>query len=164
MIKMRSANTSDIPSIVKLNAAVVDVTSPMDEARCSELMALCTWCIVADRDGEVTAFVMAMRDGAAYQNGNFAWFSQRLRNFVYIDRVVVGEKARGQGLGRKLYDAVANAARAQDCVIMCAEMNIDPPNDPSLTFHRLRGFGEIGRRRLDKGVTVSMQVSDIADP
>lgn len=161
MIILRPAVDADIPSLVRLNAAVVDVTSPMDDARCKQLMGHATWCLVAERSGEVLGFVLAMRDGAAYENGNFAWFSARMHHFVYIDRVVIGEGARGQGLGGKLYDAVGAAARATGCVTMTAEMNIDPPNDVSLNFHKTRGFVAIGTRRLDKGFTVSMQVCDL---
>jgi predicted GNAT superfamily acetyltransferase len=28
---------------------------------------------------------------------------------------------------------------------MCLEVNLDPPNEPSLAFHRRRGFVEVGQ-------------------
>ena len=158
MTILRAATAADIPTIVALNAAVVDVTSPMDAENCRVLMDLASWSIVAEVDGQIIAFVLAMRDGAPYENGNFQWFSDRLRNFVYIDRVVVGEGGRGQRLGSRIYDAVCDVARKEGCHLMAAEMNIDPPNLASLNFHKARGFGQIGTRRLDKGATVSMQV------
>lgn len=158
MATLRPATDADIPAMVKLNAAVVDVTSPMDDARCKALMTVASWSLVVERDHEVVGFVLAMRDGAAYENGNFAWFSARMHHFVYIDRVVIGEDGRGQGLGGRLYDAVSTAARAMGCMTMTAEMNLDPPNVASLDFHKARGFVAIGTRRLEKGVTVSMQV------
>jgi uncharacterized protein len=29
---------------------------------------------------------------------------------------------------------------------MCLEVNVDPPNEPSLEFHRRRGYQEAGRQ------------------
>ena len=158
---IRSATHADIPAIVTLNAAFVDMTSPMDADRCRHLMSLAAWSLMAENDGEVVGFVFAMRDGARYDNGNFAWFSERLQDFVYIDRVVVGDRGRGQGLGQRLYDAICDAARPAGCRTMAAEMNVAPPNIASLNFHKARGFRELGTRILEKGVTVSMQAADI---
>ena len=51
--------------------------------------------------------------------------------------------------------------------VMCLEVNLDPPNEPSLAFHRARGYTEVGRRecggrlvlmlakRLDRGDALS---------
>ena len=158
---IRPATDADIPAIAALNAAVVDMTSPMDADRCRHLMSLAAWCLVAEHDGEVVGFVLAMRDGAPYNNGNFAWFSDRLLDFVYIDRVVVGDRGRGLGLGGRLYDGICDLARPAGCRKMAAEMNVAPPNIASLNFHKARGFKELGTRALEKGVTVSMQATDI---
>ena len=40
---------------------------------------------------------------------------------------------------------------------MTAEMDIDPPNEHSVYFHKKSGFVEIGQRTLDSGKRVSMQ-------
>jgi predicted GNAT superfamily acetyltransferase len=156
MPELRAATPGDIDAIVALNAAVVDVTSPMDAERCAALMALADPCIVAEEEGAVIGFALAMQSGAAYENANFAWFSARLRNFVYIDRIVIGAAGRGLGLGTRLYDAVI--AHAPGRLMMAAEMDLNPPNTASLAFHKARGFLEIGQRSYDMGRVVSMQV------
>jgi len=157
-IALRPATSADIDAIVVLNAAVVAVTSPMDHARCAELLALASHARVAERAGSVIGFILAMLPDDAYANANFAWFGERLRRFAYIDRVVIAAEARGGGLGSRFYDDLAQQARARDMLLLAAEMDLDPPNHGSLAFHAARGFVPIGTRRYDDGKVVSMQV------
>ncbi len=161
MISLRDATLEDAPAIVALNEAVVAVTSPMDTGRFEELLGLSSHCVVAERDGAVIGFVLAMRQGAAYANGNFDWFAARLNNFVYVDRIVIAKEGRGHGLGGRLYREVAEAARPDGCLVMAAEMDLEPPNAPSLKFHASHGFVELGVRRLESGKLVSMQVKGL---
>lgn len=157
-IVFRPMTTADAPAVVALNETVAAVTSPMDADRLAELRALSGYAEVAERDGTVLGFILAMAEGVAYDNGNYAWFSQRLRGFVYIDRVVVSGEARGQGLGAQFYDRLAARARQDGGRWLAAEIDSDPPNPGSLAFHRRHGFVAVGERRLESGKAVSMQV------
>lgn len=157
MYLIRQATLQDTPAIVALNAAVVAVTSPMDDQGFAALLAISAFCDVVQQDDQVIGFVLAMREGAAYENGNFQWFADRIRRFVYIDRIVIGAQGRGLGLGTRLYDHVADAARREGCLIMAAEMDLIPPNPGSLSFHARRGFVQLGTRNLPNK-TVSMQI------
>jgi predicted GNAT superfamily acetyltransferase len=106
--------------------------------------------------GENEAFCIALDQSAAYHNPNFDWFRGRLRRFVYIDRVVVADRARGRGLARAMYRALSAAAKEAGHTIVCCEVNIDPPNLASDRFHARFGFSEVGRAVLaDRGKTVS---------
>ncbi|MFD0857921.1 GNAT family N-acetyltransferase [Roseovarius aquimarinus] len=157
-ITLREATGADAAAIVAMNAAVVDVTSEMDVSRLAHLLEICTHAIVAEKAGDAIGFVLAMEQGAPYENANFAWFSERLNNFVYIDRIVIAPEGRGAGLGRALYAHVETLARRNGRLVMAAEMDIDPPNTPSMKFHEAAGFVELGQRRYDSGKVVSMQI------
>jgi predicted GNAT superfamily acetyltransferase len=161
MISLRDATHEDIPTIVTLNEEVVAVTSPMDAGRFKELWELSSHCIVAEKDGAVIGFVLAMQKGAAYENGNYNWFSDRLSNFVYIDRIVVSKAGQGHGLGGKLYHHVAEAAKKDGCLVMSAEIDLVPPNEQSLKFHEKDGFVKLGARGLESGKLVSMQIKGL---
>jgi predicted GNAT superfamily acetyltransferase len=156
---LRPATPGDVPALVDLNAAVVAVTSPMDAARARALLTLATFCTVAECEGRVIGFVLAMAAGDSYDNANFRWFADRLDRFVYIDRVVVADSARGLGLGTALYDDLLR--QGAGCRFMAAEMDLVPANPGSLAFHKARGFVEIGTRTYDTGKIVSMQVKVI---
>ncbi len=161
MIKFRAPTPEDTATIVALNEAVVAVTSPMDEARFQYLLELSDFCIVAEEEGAVIGFVLAMQNGAAYENANFEWFSERLNKFVYIDRIVIGEDGRGKGLGKLLYDQVSAAAKKDGRLVMAAEMDLVPPNEGSLSFHKKNGFLALGERTYDSGKVVSMQIKSL---
>ena len=156
-MRIRSANPNDASQIAELNEVFVAVTSPMDAQRFLELFDLCSYCLVVDDGERLLGFVMAMRNEVSYDNGNYQWFETRVRNMVYVDRIVLAADARGKGLGNQLYDELTTMARADGCKVMTAEMDIEPPNTHSLHFHSKRGFVEQGQRVLEGGKRVSMQ-------
>ena len=154
---IRNARKEDAAQISALNDVFVAVTSPMNEARFLHLLALSGYCLVAEVDSSVVGFVIAMRNGVAYDNDNYRWFDARLSEMVYVDRIVLARDARGRGIAAQLYDHLGKLAIADGCCVMTAEMDFDPPNTLSLHFHKKRGFVERGQRVLDGGKTVSMQ-------
>jgi predicted GNAT superfamily acetyltransferase len=149
---LRDAASADFPAIVALNAASVEHTGAMDEARLAELAALACYLRVIAADGAVAAFLLGFREGAPYDSPNYRWLCERLGRFHYIDRVVVAEGCRGQGLADRLYDDFERVARAAGAPRLACEVNVDPPNPRSLRFHARRGFAEIGRLSAAKTV------------
>jgi len=160
--KLRDANAADFPAILALNQAHVSVLSPLDAPRLAALHACAALHRVVERQGRVAAFLLAFREGAGYDGANFQWFAQRYARFLYVDRIVVADDAQGQGIGALLYrDAIAAAARGRVPYLTC-EIDIEPPNRVSQRFHGRLGFRAFGRRRLDGGKTVGMQLLEIA--
>ena len=161
---IRDAIDADFDRIVQLNAAVVRETSAMDLARLRQLHALAFHHRVAIVDGEVAGFLLAMRDGAAYINDNFDWFSARYPRFVYVDRIVVAAAAAGTGIGRRLYDDLFDRARQLGIGIIACEYNLEPPNPASRRFHDRFGFREVGRQHVADGTKlVSLQIAEVPD-
>jgi uncharacterized protein len=161
---VRDATEGDFDRIVELNAAVVRETSAMDLARLRQLHALAFHHRVAIVDGEVAGFLLAMRDGAAYINDNFDWFSARYPRFVYVDRIVVAAAAAGTGIGRRLYDDLFDRARQLCIGIIACEYNLEPPNPASRRFHDRFGFREVGRQHVADGTKlVSLQIAEVPD-
>ena len=87
-MKIRLANPTDAPQIADLNEVFVSVTSPMDTQRFLELYALCSYCLVVEDGERLLGFVIAMRNAASYDNGNYQWFEARVPCMVYVDRIV----------------------------------------------------------------------------
>ena len=86
---IRDTDDRDWQAIVAINAAQVHHTSPMDLDRLRELDGLSSYHKVAEVDGDVAGFLLAMREDCAYQNDNYAWFSSRYSRFLCVDRIVV---------------------------------------------------------------------------
>jgi len=110
---IRDAAPEDFAAILALNDAAVHYTSPMDLARLQMLHAQAAYHRVAETDGRIDAFLLALRERASYDSPNYLWFQRSYSRFLYVDRIVVAAAARGRGLGIQLYeDLFAFAARA----------------------------------------------------
>lgn len=91
----------------------------------------------------VTAFLLGLPPGIAYDSDNYRWFGARYRDFLYIDRIAVAERARGHGIGTSLYADIARVARGRyGCLL--AEVNEEPSNPLSIAFHERSGFMRVG--------------------
>jgi predicted GNAT superfamily acetyltransferase len=97
---------------------------------------------------DLSAMVIAFDQDTSRVSQNFDWFKARHPRFAYIDRVVVAPSARGQGLARALYEDVIAAARAEGQQLLCAEVNLDPPNPASDALHTSMGFTPVGTAAL----------------
>ena len=113
-VVIRNANEDDFVSIVELNDAEVNQTSPMGLERLRELARISCYHKVAVAGERVAAFLLAMREKALYLNDNYAWFAARFPQFVYVDRIVVGSEFAGLKIGTLLYKDLFDYARSQD--------------------------------------------------
>jgi len=137
-------------------------TSPMDLERLRWLLGMSAYGKVVETEGQVAAFLIALSEGAPYENDNYAWFAARLPRFLYVDRIVVGARFAGRGLGSRLYDDLFAFARARGIGTITCEYNIDPPNLPSRAFHDKFGFTELGTQWVAGGTKqVSLQAAEV---
>jgi predicted GNAT superfamily acetyltransferase len=142
-VNLRPITGSDNADVLALNERNVELLAPMDDARLVSLVSLADTAHVIDVDGAFAGFVMTFAAGAAYDGENFGWFTHRYRDFCYLDRVVIDEGFRRRGLGSQVYDELESSCGRP---LFALEVNLDPPNDASLAFHRARGFVEVGQR------------------
>jgi len=161
MVEIRDATASDFESIIRLNDAEVRQTSPMDPERLQSLVQMAAYCKVAVTDGQVAAFLIALREGAPYENDNYNWFAARFSRFLYVDRIVVGTMYAGRGIGSQLYYGLFECARQDGVQTITCEYNIDPPNQASRAFHDKFGFRELGTQWVAGGTKqVSLQAAE----
>ncbi len=144
MPTLRALTEADVPDVLALNARNVELLAPMDEVRLHELHALADRFEVVDVDGAFAGFVMTFTPGTAYDSELYGWFAGRYgEDFYYLDRIVLHEDFRRRGLGGFVYDEMEAAARKYGRMVL--EVNLEPPNEPSLAFHAGRGYREVGR-------------------
>ncbi len=157
-VSICDAHRNDYPAIVTLNENAVEFTSPMDLERLSYLASLAAYFRIAVYDGQVVAFLLAMKEGVSYQNDNYGWFSSRYDSFLYIDRVVVAGEFQGNGIGTQLYKDIFSYARQEEILIVTCEINAVPLNEVSAAFHTRLGFSEVDSQWICNGQKkVSMQ-------
>jgi predicted GNAT superfamily acetyltransferase len=142
-MRLREVTPADRPDLLRLNEDSVFELSPLDDARLQYILALAHRNLLIERDGEVLAFAIAIAPGADYDSRNYARLSALFDRFLYLDRIAVSESVRRQGLGAMLYDEVEQLALPFQRVV--CDVNVVPPNEPSLAFHRARGYRPIER-------------------
>ena len=145
--------------MLALNERNVELLAPLDEPRLARAAGRRRPdAHVIDVDGSFAGFVLTFASGSAYDGENFAWFAERYPDFGYLDRIVLHEDFRRRGLGSRVYDELEAAHGAP---VFTLEVNLDPPNEPSLAFHRARGYAEVGTRDSD-GHVVSLMVKQLS--
>lgn len=149
MLEIQELGLPELAWMLLLNNAHAYETSLLDEPGISALIDHAFYCRGVNHGA--TALLIALDQDATYANPNFHWFRQRYDSFVYIDRVIVADAARGQGLARRLYeDLFAQARQAGHDRIVC-EVNLTPPNPASDAFHGAMGFAAVGQALIHGG-------------
>lgn len=141
---LRPMTDDDVPAVLRLNADHVELLAPMDAERLARLRKWATRSDVIQCDDETAGFVLVFGPGTDYDSENYRWFTERFGDrFDYLDRIVIDDRFRRRGLASAVYDEVEASAAPRERLVL--EVNIDPPNEPSLAFHRGRGFVEVGQ-------------------
>lgn len=155
-LAIRDVREHELESVLALNNAVGPSILALDMARLREFYACASYFRVAEVDGHIAGFLIAMREHSGHQSPNFLWFRERYPEFVYIDRIVVAASHRGLGLGRILYSDVTSYAEVRVPLLTC-EVFLEPRDDVAVLFHGTFGFNEVGRQKMaGVGRTVSL--------
>jgi len=161
----RTIETSDLDRVLAINAASVPEVGDINAADLDFLVSEAAIALVAECDHTLVGFCIVLAPGSTYTSVNYRWFMELHPDSLYLDRVAFDASSRGRGWGRAMYDEVARRMRDEftDATGLTLEVNIDPPNDPSLRFHRKQGFVEVGRQ-MSHGIEVSLMHRPVLPP
>jgi len=159
---IRPALVDDFPVIESLNHSVMNLTSPLDAARIQQLHDISSYHRVITQDGQLTAFLLVLGPDCDYDSVNYQWFDQHYDDFAYIDRIVVRDGSRGQGLGTILYEDLFAWSTSQKIRNIVCEYNAEPLNEASRDFHNALGFQEVSLEQIGQAKQVSMQLRVLA--
>jgi predicted GNAT superfamily acetyltransferase len=150
VIRVRDALAADHAAVLALNNSATPNVNELSDGEFAWITSHADYFRVAEDAAGLTAFVIALRPGLAYWSLNYRWFADRGGSFIYLDRIVVDERARGTGVGRAMYDDLDRFARGRwPCITL--EVNLMPPNPGSLAFHERLGFTQVGVRQEEGG-------------
>ena len=162
-VRVRDAVASDHAAVLALNNAATPHVNELSTHEFSWIVSHADYFRVAEDDAGLAAFVIALRPGLAYWSLNYRWFMERGDDFLYLDRIVVAERARRAGVGRALYDDIERFASGRwRCITL--EVNLLPPNPASLRFHDRQGFRRVGVREEDAGAKAVVLMERATSP
>ena len=144
---IREVREQELDAILALNNAAAPGILPVDSTRIRALYEIAAYFRVAEIDGVIGGFLIALTPEAGYDSLNFQWFKSKYERFVYIDRIVIARPYRGLGLGRIFYADVQSFADVRSPLLTC-EVFLDPRDDVSVLFHGTYGFQEVGQQMM----------------
>ncbi|MEZ0470531.1 GNAT family N-acetyltransferase [Luteimonas salinilitoris] len=160
-IVIRDVREHELDSILALNNAAGPSILPLDASRLKRFFDAAEYFRVAERDGNLTGFLIGFGSNFGHDSSNFRWFREHHEAFFYIDRIVVASRRRGGGVGRAFYADVQSYAEVRYPLLAC-EVFIEHDNDPARLFHGSFGFHEVGQHVMpETGVRASMLTKEL---
>lgn len=138
--QIRDVQPGDERALRALNAGNEPEVGPLDDDRLRLFAAAAIRFRVVVADGTVHGLFVGLAEGVDYASPNYRWFARRHSRFAYVDRIALSPPLRGSGAAHALYDEFESWARGSGRSVLCAEVNVVPPNPRSLRFHEARGF------------------------
>ena len=160
-LAIRDVSERDLDAVLALNNAGGQSIIALDAAQLRYFFEHADYFRVAEIDGHLAGFLIALREGSDYQSPNYRWFGERYPAFLYIDRIVIANAYRRHGLGRIFYCDVTSYAEVRVPKLAC-EVFLDPRDDVIVLFHGTYGFQEVGQQRMGpQGRQVSLLARDL---
>jgi len=160
-VQLREIAPEDADWLEAENNAAVPNVNALSGPALIDLAGQAAYRRIALDNGQPVGFLIAFAPGADYRSQNYVWFSGRYDDFLYIDRVVVADAARGRGIGGILYQDLFDFALGKTARITC-EVNEKPPNPGSIRFHERLGFTIVGRQETEAGAkSVALMARDL---
>ncbi len=146
-LAIRDVSEHDLDDVLALNNAAGQSILALDAAHLRYFFERAEYFRVAEIDGHLAGFLIALREGSDYPSPNYRWFSGHYDAFVYIDRIVIANAYRRHGLGRIFYCDVTSYAEVRVPLLTC-EVFLEPHDDVAVLFHGTYGFQEVGQQRV----------------
>jgi predicted GNAT superfamily acetyltransferase len=147
---IRDITTADIEAVHGLNQSEVPHVGSVDLKQVCWYAEHADYFRILDLDKQLAAFLVGFRPGSTYNSPNYRWFCDQYDEFAYVDRIAVAAFARRSGLATALYDDFAATLPASVPIMTC-EVNIKPPNESSMIYHRRLGFAKVGSLSSSNG-------------
>ena len=161
---IRPLVSADLERVLEINRSNVPEVGPLDHGGLTYLADEAPIALCVDHEDEIVGFCLVLAGGSTYDSVNYRWCMDRYPDALYLDRVAFVESSRGRGWGTELYAEVDRRIRSDfpDATGLTLEVNVDPPNEPSLRFHERLGFTEVGRQ-MSHGIEVSLMRRPLVD-
>jgi len=155
-MKIRTAKSDDLDELVRINNHEAKWVGAIDREFFEKYLEI-PFFNVAEENGNILAFMMAMDQSTDYDSENFLWFRDRIKRFYYVDRIVTNSSNKRKGIGKALY---RNLIERRGGLPVVAEVAVEPVNSESIEFHEKFNFKEIGRFSADGKKTCIMYKLD----
>ena len=162
MFTLRDAEYSDIDKIVRINESAIPAVNYVSYNEFEWFLNRKLYFKIAENShGAISGFLLVLPSGLEYKSLNYMWFSRRYDKFAYIDRIVIMDEFKKNGIGKSLYlDLEKNIGEYE---FIACEFNIEPPNLISKKFHESLNYENVGYQLTENETKkVSLMIKKIS--
>ena len=162
MFTLRDAKHSDIDKIVQINKSAIPAVNYVSYNEFEWFLNRKLYFKIAENShGAISGFLLVLPSGLDYKSLNYKWFSGRYEKFAYIDRIVIMDEFKKNGIGKSLYlDLEKNISEYK---LIACEFNIVPPNPVSKKFHESLNYENVGHQLTENETKkVSLMIKKIS--
>jgi len=157
---IRDVREQELDQVLALNNNAGDSILPLDARKLRYFFDIAGYLRVAEIDGHLAGFLIALDAATDYDSPNYTWFQARHDDFIYIDRIVIASNYRRHGLGRVFYADVQSFAELRSPLLAC-EIFLEPRDDASVLFHGTYGFREVAQQTIAGGRRVGLLLKEL---
>jgi|TARA_B110000240_G_scaffold102054_1_gene115536 predicted GNAT superfamily acetyltransferase len=148
--KIKKTSSSELDQILVLNQEALPAVSSITKEEMQHFLKIVDYFKSLIIDEKVVGFLIALTPGKDYQSLNYKWFENKYKSFMYVDRIVISPSYQGKGLGTNFYNDLCKTINQTITKITC-EVNLKPPNEESMLFHKKYGFQQVDTQFTDNG-------------
>lgn len=148
--RIENTSSSDLDEILKLNQQALPAVSSVTKEEMQHFLNIVDYFKSLIIDQKVIGFLIALTPGKDYQSLNYKWFENKYKSFIYVDRIVISPSYQGKGLGTNFYNDLSKTTDKTITKITC-EVNLNPPNEESMLFHKKYGFEQVDTQFTENG-------------
>ena len=151
MIELKNYSNDFFDFLLEANNINAPEVGFVDKNRLQLLIDQSNYCKIVFYDSIPAGFLLCLPENIQYDSMNYAWISERYKNFMYIDRISIVKEFQSKKLGTALYNDLIKCSKEENYDIILCEVNIYPPNPGSITFHKRFDFIECGSQFTEAG-------------
>ena len=148
--RIENTSSSDLDEILKLNQQALPAVSSVTKEEMEHFLNIVDYFKSLIIDQKVVGFLIALTPGKDYHSLNYKWFENKYKSFIYVDRIVISPSCQGKGLGTNFYNDLCKTTNQNIKKITC-EVNLKPPNEESMLFHKKYGFEQVDTQFTENG-------------
>ncbi|MES3007731.1 MAG: GNAT family N-acetyltransferase [Pseudomonadota bacterium] len=150
-----------IRKLWKLNETACGDRLVISKADFEERVGQCDWIVQRE-----AGFLLGIVVGKEIENFSYLWFQTRFENFLYVERVVVEDSARRQGLATSMIRETLEWCRERGIDSVVCQVYDRPPNPAGHAVCKALGFTALESVMLPSRdiVTMYQRSTAIATP
>ncbi len=151
---IRQITPHDIQSVLEINNDAIPAVNSLTTDELTDIINISEKTWVVDEGDKILGVLIVLGASQSYGSANYTWLDSQFTNFCYVDRIIIAPAGKRKGYGRALYLALEEHAASIGAEMLLCEVNIEPENPQSLSFHASVGWEPFQDREHGPGKVV----------